>query len=409
MDTPEQSTQNTPESRPSSYMTYDEEESISLLDILLVIARNRRFIGITTALCVALGLIIAVFSPNQYTASARMIRETQSENVGGLTGGLAALRGLGLSIGGGSVGLTAETYPDILRSHEVRLAIARSEFYFEKVDGRMTLVEYYNRNPGGFKFVMEGIKKVTIGLPGTIKDLFKDKALATGINSGDSSLQFLTEEEEKTIEWLDKMVSVSVDRNSGIMTISVTTRQPLLSAQLAQTFINHLTERVREIYTNKAREDLEFIRERFREVQLELDVAEEELAQFMDRNRNPQTAQLNTEMERMQRHVTFKTQLYSDLQTQVTQAEIDFQRSKPVITLLEAPVPPLEKSGPSRKLILLFSLFFGGAVGVATSFMKSFLDIASSDDESKAKLTELKNILRPSKLQDKLSRLRSSR
>ena len=107
------------------------------------------------------------------------------------------------------------------------------------------------------------------------------------------------------------MVSVSVDRNSGIMSISVTTRQPLLSAQLAQTFINLLTQRVREIYTKKIREDLEFIRERFGESQQQLEVAEEKLAQFMDRNRNPQTAQLRTKMERLQRQVSFKTQLYA--------------------------------------------------------------------------------------------------
>lgn len=124
MDIPEQSKQNILENRSPSYMTYENEGSFSLLDILLVIARNHRVIGITTAVFVGLALGIAVFTPNEYTASASMIRETQSENAGSLTGGLAALRGLGISIGSGSVGLTAEIYPDILRSRKVRLATA---------------------------------------------------------------------------------------------------------------------------------------------------------------------------------------------------------------------------------------------------------------------------------------------
>ena len=91
MDTSEQSTQNAPQIETSSYKTYEEEQPFSLLDILLVIARNRRLIGITTALCVALGLLIAIVSTNEYTASASMIRETQSENGGGLAGGLAGI------------------------------------------------------------------------------------------------------------------------------------------------------------------------------------------------------------------------------------------------------------------------------------------------------------------------------
>jgi len=402
MDTPEQSTQNIPESRPSSYLAYEEEESISLLDILLVIARNRRLIGITTALFLALGLLIAVFSPNEYTASARMIRETQTESGGGLAGGLAALRGLGISVGGGSVGLTAETYPDILRSREVRLAIARSEFHFEDVDGPMTLVDYYSRDPGIVKLALTGIKKVTIGLPGTIMGMFRDKTLAAGVNSGNGNLQFLTEEEEETIERLGDMVSVNVDRNSGLMTISVTTRQPLLSAQLAQTFINHLTKRVREIYTKKAQEDLEFIRERFGEAQQQLEVAEEKLAQFMDRNRNPQTAQLLTEMERLQRQVTFKTQLYSDLQTQLMQSEIEFQRSQPVITLLEAPVPPLEKSGPKRKMIVIICLMLGLFAGVGLAYIVQFINNLGGNKSQEQSLEEIKAILDSSRWLGKL-------
>lgn len=84
MSSSEQPLQSIPKSRPPSYLPFDEEETISLLDILLVIARNRRMIGMAAAISVAVGLMIAVFSPSEYTASARMIRETQSENSGAL-------------------------------------------------------------------------------------------------------------------------------------------------------------------------------------------------------------------------------------------------------------------------------------------------------------------------------------
>lgn len=101
----------------------EELETYSFLDLLLGITRNRRIIAMTTAVCVAFALVVAIFNPSEYRASAKVIRETTPENPGGLTGGLAALKGLGITIGGTSAGLTAETYPDILRGREVRLAV----------------------------------------------------------------------------------------------------------------------------------------------------------------------------------------------------------------------------------------------------------------------------------------------
>ena len=394
MDTPEQSTQNIPESKPSSYMAYEEEESISLLDILLVIARNKRIIGITAGVFLVIGLLIAVLSPNDYTSTARMIRETQNESASGLGSGLAALRGLGISIGGGSVGLTAETYPDILMSREVRLAVARSEFLFTDLNEAMTLVDYYSRPPGVFKWVLAGLKKVTIGLPGTLLKLFKGEPSFAASTTNPNLLVPMTEGEEDAIEALDDWVSVSVDRNTGIMDIAVTTRNPLLSAQVASTFIEHLMERVQAIYTQKSRENLEFIQERFVEARGELEVAEEALAQFSDRNQDIRSAKLATERDRLQRQVSFKTQLSSDLQTQLTQAEIEFQRSQPVITLLEAPIIPLKKSGPNRKLMVILGLFLGLGLGLGFAYTKTYLGQLKNDTANESKLEEIRKALK---------------
>ena len=97
------------------------------------------------------------------------------------------------------------------------------------------------------------------------------------------------------------------------MTISVTTPDPLLSVQIARTLVINLTVRVRAIYTQRTRENLNFIRERFAEVDSELVVAEDKLASFLDRNRNPQSAVLRTQSERFQRQVTFKSELFREM------------------------------------------------------------------------------------------------
>ncbi|MGM0704552.1 MAG: Wzz/FepE/Etk N-terminal domain-containing protein, partial [Bacteroidota bacterium] len=91
------------------------EEEISLLDILVVLARNRRFvIGCVVGLTMV-GLIYAIAAPEEFTADAQVVREVEG-GAGPAPGGLSALRGLGVNLGGTSTGLTSEAYPRILTS-----------------------------------------------------------------------------------------------------------------------------------------------------------------------------------------------------------------------------------------------------------------------------------------------------
>lgn len=384
---------------PFTENAISDEDTISILDILLVIGRYRKLIARVAAVVVIPGLAIAIFSPNEYTSSAKVIRETETESIGGISGGLEALRGFGINLGRGSVGLTADTYPDILLSREVRLGVVRTSFYFADKDTTMRLADYYSKFPGLLVVIADGLKKATIGLPGTILRLFRKPPPRPVIVNGEPV--YPTEDEEKAIERLEEQITVSVDRNSGIMRIAFTSHNPLLSVQVTSTLIHHLTQRVRTIYSRKERETLDFIRDRFMEVQHDLNIAEEELARFTDSNINPQTARLKTELARLERKVNFKSQLYTDLQTQLTQAEIKLQRSEPVITLVEAPVPPIEKSGPNRKLLVLGSLLLGLFIGLGLAYLRHFIDNLRKDQREANRLDEVQRMfsaLIPAKL-----------
>jgi uncharacterized protein involved in exopolysaccharide biosynthesis len=138
--------------------------------------------------------------------------------------------------------------------------------------------------------------------------------------------------------------------------------------------------------------------ERFTEVEQELRVAEEELATFVDRNSGIQSARLETERERLQRQVSFKSELYQQLQAQVTQARIELQRSEPVITVVEESVPPMERSAPQRTLIVLLSLILGGFIGLGAAFVSAFLSNTEEDTEEQEKLEEIRARLIPGRL-----------
>ena len=366
------------------------EDEVSLLDILLVIARHKRLIVRTVLVFTVLGLLYAVLAPTEYTSTARVVREAQTEG-GNLPGGISALRGLGINLGGAASGLTPEAYPDILTSREVRLAVVRDTFYFPEEDARMTYVQFVDQPPG----LVGNVLKYTLKLPWTLKAALVPAApRPAGVDSAGKPV-YPTEAEEQAIKAVAGKVSSSVDQESGLMTINVTAGEPGLAAALAESFLRHLTERVRTIRTDKARQNVDFIEQRFEEAKEELRAAEEQLAQFMDRNQRINSAQLRTEQERLQRQVTFASDLYSELQTQLTQARIELQRSEPVITTVEQPVPPMQRSAPKRTLIVLLSLILGGFLGVGAAFVSAFFDSTEDDAEEQEKLTEIRERLVP--------------
>lgn len=360
-----------------------EDQTSPLFHILLLFARNRSVSGWITGIFLGLGLLIAIFSPPVYIAQAKVIRES-TEETGGSISGLAALRGLGISIGESGAGLTADTYPDIVRSREVRLAVAESKFYFPDIDSTMTLIEYNDRKAGGLRSVLGFVKKVTIQLPGTIMSLFSEER-QIGLATNDLEITALSEVEYETIESLLKKLSINISRTNGIMTVAVSTYDRVLSVQITNAFIKHLRSRVREIYSEKASENVAFIRARFAETNDSLQEAEETLAKFLDTNKNPSTAQLQAEVESLKRQVTFKSQLYGDLQTQLMQAEISLQRSQPVITILERAMPPEFRSTPKRKFIVIMSIllgiFFSGVVASVRQYWRSLLQDTSNKEQ----------------------------
>jgi uncharacterized protein involved in exopolysaccharide biosynthesis len=364
-----------------------EGEEVSLMDALLVVVRNKRVIFRTVLVFVVLGLTYSLLSSDEYTASADVIRETESE-VPNIGGGLSALQGLGINLGAVSGGLNPEAFPQILRSREVRLAIATDTFSFPGEDGPSTLLSHVDQPPG----TVETIIEYTLKLPGKIADAVKGEAGDEG-RSGAPPIP--TEEEEEVLQVLEEMISTSVDDDTGIMTMRVTTEDPQLSAQIAQSVITHLTQRVRSIRTEKVQQRLEFVEKRFGEVEDELESAEDRLAKFLERNQNPTTARLRFQRDRLQRQVRFKEQLYGELQSQLTQVRLEYQRKQPVVTVVENPVPPLKPTGPSGIVILVVTSILGLVVGTVLAFLKALLANAAQEKEESAKIQELKESIDP--------------
>jgi uncharacterized protein involved in exopolysaccharide biosynthesis len=380
-----------PESHPAP-----REDEVSLLDILLVLVRNKTLIVRTVLVFTLLGVTYSILAPLEYTSKTKVVRESEgkgpdlSGGLGGLAGGLAGGAVSGL-LGGASSGLGPEAFPEVLQGRTVRLSVVRDTFRFPDAEQPMTFVEYVNRPTGPLGQILE----YTIWLPWTLKrslgQAISDSPTAVGATIRGAPT--LSEEENDAIKAIEGMVSSKVDPENGIMTISVSAGGPRLSAKLTKSFVSHLTARIREIRTEKVRERLTFVKRRFREAEQGLEKAEDRLAQFLERNQNPTTATLQFRRDRLQRQVRFKEQLYSKLQSQHTQTQLDLQQRRPVVTVVEEAVPPMSRSAPNRTAIVILSMALGGLIGCVSSFVRSSYQEASFEGEDKEKIDEIRESL----------------
>lgn len=381
----------------SYYGPLHADDEISLLDLGVVVARQRRVIVVSMLVALVLGVVVALRLPNTYIAEAKLAPSSTS-STGGM---LSTFRSFGLSLGEGEI-VSPSVYPDIVQSPDFLLALARDTFYIPAKGQRMTLVEYYGER--SWLAYLNPLNWLRGSDEGPVQDLYS------------GALLLPTAEEYKAIKALQEVLKASakaggglLKESPGIITVRAGTEDPYLSAALVERSIHHLQAAINRIKTEKARQDLEFLERKFAQVEAELRQAENELARFLDANRNPQTAQLRAEMERLQRQVSFKEQLYREIQLQKTQAEIQLQKEAPVLSVVQPPVPPDEPSGMSRKLIVLLFLFLGVFVGLALAFVFSWLSRLPAEEAEQQKVEEVRALLKPSTWWDEVKALVNGR
>src|SRR5205807_819594 len=83
---------------------------------------------------------------------------------------------------------------------------------------------------------------------------------------------------------LDENTSISEDRKSGIISISVTDHSPQRAAALANAYVDELNSLVAQLSTSSAHRERVFLEERLKVAKLDLDDAANQLAQFSSKN-----------------------------------------------------------------------------------------------------------------------------
>ncbi|MDY0142889.1 MAG: Wzz/FepE/Etk N-terminal domain-containing protein [Bacteroidales bacterium] len=346
----------------------NSSDEIDLIELIRHLWDNRKLILKITGAFIALGLVIAITSPKQYKVEVRMLPESKS-STGGASALLRQFSGLGgfaMPLGEGADAIGPMLYPDVLKSTPFYLELLDHKVTYKTNDETLDITVFEYLNEYTKSSLLEIISKYTIKLPWTVLGWIRgnNKDEEKGNIPGQKHFIQITKEQFETIEGLMDRINASIDQKNGVISISTEFGNPYITAQIAEFSVNYLSDYITEYRIEKAKADLHFITERYKENEKEYLHTQKELAIFRDANRNVQSAAARTEEERLNNKYTLAFNVFNGLAQQLEQAKIKVQEETPVIKMLEPVKVPIERSKPRRSLILIVFAFLGGLIGI---------------------------------------------
>lgn len=347
-----------------------KEEGIDLVFFSKMFWGGRNTVIKSIIIFAFIGFLIAIFSKKEYTASATMVPQINNPvgNLGGLSS-IASLAGFNLDMNVAGFEISPVLYPKIVNSTSFQLQIMNANYEFSELAKPITLFEYYNEHYKPSLF--EIIEKYTIGLPGLIrKNLKKQEKTSKKIESETIAL---TIEQNELREKLEEKLFIEVNDKEGYLVLVSEFHQPYLSAQIGLEAQKLLQDYITQLKVKKAKAELDFIQERFKEKKEEFEIAQRKLAIFRDENKNIASSIVRTEEEKLENEYQLAFEVYSELAKQLEQARIKVEEDTPVFSVIDEITVPVKKSKPQRFLILITWGVIGILFGLGIIFIRYLL------------------------------------
>ena len=333
---------------------FSSQEEIDLLELALKVWGERKFVLKACGYAVLIGLVIAFSIPREYTANAMIAPELSDNKTTGGLSSLAAMAGYNLNATSTADAIYPDLYPDIVTSTPFITGLFNVQVkdLDEEVD--TTLYCYLNEH--------QRVPWWTLITSAPFKALGWVISLFTEEEKEDAILDpfHLTKEEADIAKELSERITVSVDKKTGVTTLSVTMQDARISACLTDTVVRRLQDYITEYRTTKARQDFQFQEKLFERKKKEYEKAQENYAKFADANKNIILLSYRAEQERLENEMRLAYQVYTSVAQQLQMAEAKVQEITPVYTIIEPATIPIKASKPRKTLMLLGIVFLTG-------------------------------------------------
>ena len=166
----------------------------------------------------------------------------------------------------------------------------------------------------------------------------------------------------KDFEWAIKslnknFITVYQDLEGAIVNINVTTKYPKLSFEICKIVLHGTINKVNNLYSEKSKDKLNFIKDRVAEAGLQLDKKELALQKFRENNTSINSPLLQTKLGKLLSDIEIKKAIYISLRSEEEVLSVDVFDNNNKIFILDEPSMPVNKSFPSTRYLIVIFVF----------------------------------------------------
>jgi len=383
-----------------------DEDEISLLDLLIVLAKHKRLVLGLPAAAAVISAVVSLLLPNYYTGTTKILPPQQTQSTSAVLSQLGGLAGLAGSAAAAGLKNPNDLYVGMLKSRTVA----------DNLIQRFDLNKLYEQKYQSLtRKRLEKETTITAGKDGIIAIQVDDKDPKRAAELANAYVDELfkltkvlavTEASQRRL-FFERQLEQAKD---SLAKSEASTRQALQKGGLvlvegqgrvmAETSARLRAEiTVKEIQIGAMRTFASEQNPELQRTQQQVEVLKRELSRIegtsgAGSSRPEETNGKGIENLRLLREMRYNEVTYELLAKQYEIAKIDEAKDSAVIQVMDQAIEPDRKSKPARTTIVLLITFAFGILALLLVFVKEAYQRAQSDPARAARLGLLKSQLR---------------
>ncbi|MEM6763662.1 MAG: hypothetical protein AAF824_03670 [Bacteroidota bacterium] len=155
-----------------------------------------------------------------------------------------------------------------------------------------------------------------------------------------------------------------ITNDYGFIEMSLSFRDPSLAKETSLIYIDVIKQYYAELKSEKSQSSMDFLANRRDSVKTELDLTNQRIASFYDRNKYGVSTRPEVFLKEQQTKSEMLARMYGELVIAFETTKAQFLKESPIIQVLDYPDPPFQSIRPKTTGYFLLGIFMGILIGV---------------------------------------------
>ena len=347
---------------------------IDSLGLIKALGNSKGRMALWLFVAAVLGIVVAFSIPRTYKSVVMLAPETTSSSMASSISSLASMVGIYGSNNMTGDAIYPEIYPEVVDAMRFRMGL----FDVPVVTKDGTLHTDY------FDYLKNHQQRAWWAWPAWWMGQMVEKMKASdnvAHKGGKRNPLQPTREEYKVAKKVSDDVTCQVDKKTSVISITAEAQDPKVAATIANAAKERLQAFITDYRTNKARQDLDYMKKLFEEARRQYVNARQKYGGYADANRDLILESARMKQEELENDMQLQYNIYTQVAQQLQMAEAKVQEKTPAFTVLQEAMIPVKHANTPKIFILAAFLLLGFVLRVVWILWKKRRELITISQE----------------------------